>query len=136
MSINYAEIWEFSPEILLVESDKTCSRIACKYLSSAYCSVKCAEVHVEAIDKVFTGPGQFDLIFLDVVSKSTVDIIQMTDLIQTLDPHVPIVAMGSDWIRVLVGDILKRGVIDSLDKPFTQASITEMVKKHCQHLLK
>lgn len=136
MSIKYAEIWDFSPAILLVETDKTCSRIACKFLSSAYCSVKCAEVDEESIDKLFTDHGQYDLIFLDVDSHFLAEIARIAYLMRTLDPHVPIVAMNSEWSKEPVNGLFQHGVIDVLDKPFTKESMIEMVKKHCQHLLK
>lgn len=136
MSIKYAEIWDFPPDILLVGTDKTCSRTACKFLSSAYCSVKCAEVHEEAINKMFKDCVQFDLILLDTDLNLVEHIIHMTDLILTLDPNVPIVALYSEWPKESVNGLFQHGVIDVLETPFTKESMIEMVKKHCQHLLK
>lgn len=132
MSIKYAEIWDFPPDILLVATDKTCSRAACKFLSSAYCSVKCAEVHEEAINQMFKDCVQFDLILLD----TDFNLIHIADLIRTLDPNVPIVALYSEWYNEPTGVFYQQWVTDVLEKPFTKESMIEMVKKHCQHLLK
>ena len=73
-------IWgSHTPRILLVEDDKTCARVGCKFLESFRCHVDIARHGLEAVEKMavagnggsadgISGNGQgYDLILMDII---------------------------------------------------------------------
>ncbi|KAH8668624.1 HSF-type DNA-binding-domain-containing protein [Xylariales sp. PMI_506] len=83
------------PRILLVEDDKTCSRIGSKFLSQYDCGVEVARDGLEAVHKVNGNPNWFDLIFMDIVMPQ-LDGVSATAMIREVQPRIPIIAMTSN----------------------------------------
>jgi osomolarity two-component system response regulator SKN7 len=83
------------PIVLLVEDDKTCSRIGSKFLAQYDCGVEVARDGIEAVNKVNSKPQYYDLIFMDIVMPQ-LDGVSATAMIREVMPNVPIIAMTSN----------------------------------------
>ncbi len=99
------------PRILLVEDDKICARIGCKFLQSFDCGVETAvscnvpksNAHtyklqsdgLEAVNKVNSGPNSFDLILMDIIMPH-LDGVSATVCIREFNATIPIIAMTSN----------------------------------------
>lgn len=101
-------IWgSHTPRILLVEDDKTCARVGCKFLESFRCHVDIARHGLEAVEKMAVagnggsadgpagnGPG-YDLILMDIIMPH-LDGISATVCIRGGGWTGPVVAMTSN----------------------------------------
>lgn len=96
-------IWgPHTPRILLVEDDKTCARVGCKFLESFRCHVDIARHGLEAVEKMNAvgngdgpgGPG-YDLILMDIIMPH-LDGISATVCIRGGGWTGPVVAMTSN----------------------------------------
>lgn len=107
----------------------------CEFLLPAYYSVKCVNIYEEAVDKLFRKTYQFDLGFVDIDSYNSISILHTAMRIRALTTHVVILAINSKWSGENLDLFIPDDIIDISYKPFTQATIVGMVKKHCPHLL-
>ncbi|KAJ4388156.1 kinase-regulated stress-responsive transcription factor skn7 [Gnomoniopsis smithogilvyi] len=123
------------PTVLLVEDDKTCSRIGSKFLSTVDCIVECAQDGEEASNKVNADPERFDLIFMDIIMPKC-DGISATIFIRSVNARVPIIAMTSNIRAEDMETYFHWGMNDILAKPFTKDGMVKILKKYCRHLLK
>lgn len=83
------------PRILLVEDDKTCARVGCKFLQSFQCSVDIARHGLEAVNKINANPNGYDLILMDIIMPH-LDGISATVCIRDINPNIPVIAMTSN----------------------------------------
>lgn len=83
------------PIILLVEDDKTCSRIGSKFLAQYECGVEVARDGLEAVNKVNQKNNYYDLIFMDIIMPQ-LDGVSATAMIREVQPNIPIIAMTSN----------------------------------------
>ncbi|KAF3763625.1 response regulator, partial [Cryphonectria parasitica EP155] len=129
-------IWEErKPRILLVEDDRTCSRIGSKFLHQIECSVELAQNGEEAVNKINSEPDRYDVIFMDIIMPN-MDGVSATVYIRTVSPTVPIIAMTSNIRAEEINHYYQFGMNDTLAKPFTKEGMVKVVKKYCRHMLK
>ncbi|KAI0475458.1 HSF-type DNA-binding-domain-containing protein [Xylariaceae sp. FL0804] len=125
-----------SPVVLLVEDDKTCSRIGSKFLAQYDCGVEVARDGLEAVNKVsHRHQHPYDLIFMDIVMP-TMDGVSATSYIRDMQPNVPIVAMTSNINQQDLERYFHWGMRDVLAKPFTKEGMIGKLRKHLAHLLR
>ncbi|EMR70776.1 putative response regulator-like protein [Eutypa lata UCREL1] len=107
------------PIILLVEDDRTCSRIGSKFLAQYDCGVEVARDGIEAVNKVNQKPSYYDLIFMDIIMPQ-LDGVSATAMIREVMPNVPIIAMTSNINQQDLEMYFHWGMRDVLAKPFTK----------------
>ncbi|ORY68256.1 HSF-type DNA-binding-domain-containing protein [Pseudomassariella vexata] len=123
------------PRILLVEDDKTCSRIGSKFLAQYDCGVEVARDGLEAVNKVNTNPNWFDLIFMDIVMPQ-LDGVSATAMILDAQPRIPIIAMTSNINQQDLEMYFHWGMRDVLAKPFTKDGMIKKLQKHLPGFLR
>ncbi|KAI0017105.1 HSF-type DNA-binding-domain-containing protein [Xylariomycetidae sp. FL0641] len=123
------------PIILLVEDDKTCSRIGAKFLSQYDCGVEVARDGLEAVNKVHSRQHVYDLIFMDIVMPQ-LDGVSATAMIREVQPNTPIVAMTSNINQQDLEMYFHWGMRDVLAKPFTKEGMIGKLRKHLAHFLR
>ncbi|KAI0123716.1 response regulator-like protein [Xylariales sp. AK1849] len=123
------------PRILLVEDDKTCSRIGSKFLAQYDCGVEVARDGLEAVEKVNANPAWFDLIFMDIIMPR-LDGVSATAMIREVSPRVPIIAMTSNINQQDLEMYFHWGMRDVLAKPFTKEGMIGKLKKHLASFLR
>ncbi len=119
------------PRILLVEDDKTCARVGCKFLQSFMCSVDIARHGLEAVNKMNAGPTNYDLILMDIIMPH-LDGISATVCIREIAPTIPVIAMTSNIRADDIEMYFKYGMNDVLPKPFTKEGMLRSLEKHLQ----
>lgn len=123
------------PRILLVEDDKTCSRIGSKFLAQYECGVEVARDGLEAVNKVNANPAWFDLIFMDIVMPQ-LDGVSATAMIRDVAPRIPIIAMTSNINQQDLEMYFHWGMRDVLAKPFTKDGMIGKLKRHLPSFLR
>ncbi|RYP65583.1 hypothetical protein DL771_008237 [Monosporascus sp. 5C6A] len=123
------------PVILLVEDDKTCSRIGSKFLAQYDCGVEVARDGIEAVNKVNQKPNYYDLIFMDIVMPQ-LDGVSATAMIREVMPNVPIIAMTSNINQQDLEMYFHWGMRDVLAKPFTKEGMIGKIRKHLAQFLR
>ncbi|KAI0007864.1 HSF-type DNA-binding-domain-containing protein [Xylariaceae sp. FL0662B] len=123
------------PIILLVEDDKTCSRIGSKFLAQYDCGVEVARDGLEAVNKVNAKHNYFDLIFMDIVMPQ-LDGVSATAMIREVQPNIPIIAMTSNINQQDLEMYFHWGMRDVLAKPFTKEGMIGKLRRHLAHFLR
>ncbi|KAI9745964.1 MAG: kinase-regulated stress-responsive transcription factor skn7 [Claussenomyces sp. TS43310] len=123
------------PRILLVEDDKTCARIGCKFLQNFECGVDTARDGLEAVNKINTSPHSFDLILMDIIMPH-LDGVSATVCIREINPTIPIVAMTSNIRADDIDMYFRYGMNDVLPKPFTKEGMLRTLEKHLSQFKK
>lgn len=122
-------IWgPHTPRILLVEDDKTCARVGCKFLESFRCHVDIARHGLEAVEKMNAvgngdgpgGPG-YDLILMDIIMPH-LDGISATVCIRGGGWTGPVVAMTSNIRADDIEMYFKYGKCESVGRGPSKAS--------------
>ncbi|KAI1871570.1 uncharacterized protein JN550_004564 [Neoarthrinium moseri] len=117
------------PRILLVEDDRTCSRIGSKFLANYDCGVEVARDGLEAVHKVNANPNWYDLIFMDIIMPQ-LDGVSATAMIREVNPRIPIIAMTSNINQQDLDMYFHWGMRDVLAKPFTKEGMIGKLKRH------
>ncbi|KAH9906058.1 HSF-type DNA-binding-domain-containing protein [Xylariomycetidae sp. FL2044] len=129
-------VWgQKKPHVLLVEDDKTCSRIGSKFLMQYDCGVEVARDGLEAVNKVNARQHQYDLIFMDIVMPQ-LDGVSATAMIREVQPNTPIIAMTSNINQQDLEMYFHWGMRDVLAKPFTKEGMIGKIRKHLIHLMR
>ncbi|KXJ90177.1 HSF-type DNA-binding-domain-containing protein [Microdochium bolleyi] len=123
------------PIILLVEDDKTCSRIGSKFLSQYDCGVEVARDGLEAVNKVNNKANYYDLIFMDIVMPQ-LDGVSATAMIREVQPNIPIIAMTSNINQQDLEMYFHWGMRDVLAKPFTKDGMIGKLRRHLASFLR
>ncbi|KAI1762302.1 HSF-type DNA-binding-domain-containing protein [Hypoxylon sp. FL1150] len=123
------------PVVLLVEDDRTCSRIGSKFLSQYDCGVEVARDGLEAVNKVNAKQHYYDLIFMDIIMPQ-LDGVSATAMIREVQPNTPIIAMTSNINQQDIEMYFHWGMRDVLAKPFTKEGMIGKLRKHLAHFLR
>ncbi|KAI1497287.1 HSF-type DNA-binding-domain-containing protein [Biscogniauxia marginata] len=123
------------PIVLLVEDDKTCSRIGSKFLTQYDCGVEVARDGLEAVNKVNSRQHAYDLIFMDIIMPQ-LDGVSATAMIREVQPNTPIVAMTSNINQQDLEMYFHWGMRDVLAKPFTKEGMIGKLRKHLVNMLR
>ncbi|KAI0594207.1 HSF-type DNA-binding-domain-containing protein [Biscogniauxia sp. FL1348] len=123
------------PIVLLVEDDRTCSRIGSKFLSQYDCGVEVARDGLEAVNKVNSRQNVYDLIFMDIIMPQ-LDGVSATAMIREVQPNTPIIAMTSNINQQDLESYFHWGMRDVLAKPFTKEGMIGKLRKHLAHFLR
>ncbi|KAI1343686.1 HSF-type DNA-binding-domain-containing protein [Xylariaceae sp. FL0016] len=125
------------PIVLLVEDDKTCSRIGSKFLSQYDCGVEVARDGLEAVNTVNSRQHPFDLIFMDIVMPE-LDGVSATVMIREQPQYrkIPIIAMTSNINQQDLEMYFHWGMRDVLAKPFTKEGMIGKLRKHLVALMR
>ncbi|KAI0114234.1 HSF-type DNA-binding-domain-containing protein [Hypoxylon sp. NC0597] len=123
------------PIVLLVEDDKTCSRIGSKFLAQYDCGVEVARDGLEAVNKVNAKQHYYDLIFMDIVMPQ-LDGVSATAMIREVQPNTPIIAMTSNINQQDLEMYFHWGMRDVLAKPFTKEGMIGKLRKHLANFLR
>jgi len=123
------------PIILLVEDDKTCSRIGSKFLAQYECGVEVARDGLEAVNKVNQKNNYYDLIFMDIIMPQ-LDGVSATAMIREVQPNIPIIAMTSNINQQDLEMYFHWGMRDVLAKPFTKDGMIGKLRRHLASFLR
>ncbi|KAI2635750.1 HSF-type DNA-binding-domain-containing protein [Hypomontagnella submonticulosa] len=123
------------PIVLLVEDDRTCSRIGSKFLAQYECGVEVARDGLEAVNKVNAKQHYYDLIFMDIVMPQ-LDGVSATAMIREVQPNTPIIAMTSNINQQDLEMYFHWGMRDVLAKPFTKEGMIGKLRKHLASFLR
>ncbi|CAJ2509236.1 Uu.00g142620.m01.CDS01 [Anthostomella pinea] len=123
------------PIVLLVEDDRTCSRIGSKFLNQYDCGVEVARDGLEAVNKVNAKQHAYDLIFMDIVMPQ-LDGVSATAMIREVHPNTPIIAMTSNINQQDLEMYFHWGMRDVLAKPFTKEGMIGKLRKHLVNFLR
>ncbi|KAI2467361.1 HSF-type DNA-binding-domain-containing protein [Annulohypoxylon bovei var. microspora] len=123
------------PIVLLVEDDRTCSRIGSKFLAQYDCGVEVARDGLEAVNKVNAKHHYYDLIFMDIVMPQ-LDGVSATAMIREVQPNTPIIAMTSNINQQDLEMYFHWGMRDVLAKPFTKEGMIGKLRKHLANFMR
>ncbi|KAI0122711.1 HSF-type DNA-binding-domain-containing protein [Daldinia grandis] len=123
------------PVVLLVEDDRTCSRIGSKFLAQYDCGVEIARDGLEAVNKVNAKQHYYDLIFMDIIMPQ-LDGVSATAMIREVQPNTPIIAMTSNINQQDLETYFHWGMRDVLAKPFTKEGMIGKLRKHLANFLR
>ncbi|KAI1204220.1 HSF-type DNA-binding-domain-containing protein [Annulohypoxylon truncatum] len=123
------------PVVLLVEDDRTCSRIGSKFLAQYDCGVEVARDGLEAVNKVNAKQHYYDLIFMDIVMPQ-LDGVSATAMIREVQPNTPIIAMTSNINQQDLEMYFHWGMRDVLAKPFTKEGMIGKLRKHLANFMR
>lgn len=126
-SLNGKDIYPV--HILLVEDNPVNQNLAKIMLTKGGCHVEVANNGKEAVDKLTSVPGKFDLIFMDI-QMPEMDGIEATKTIRDKGfGSIPIIAMTAHAIKNDRGKCLETGMNDYVSKPIKKEVVFEMIKK-------
>jgi CheY-like chemotaxis protein len=118
-----------STRILLVEDNPINRKLAQRLLTKAGYQVKVVNNGVEAVSIFTSGPGQFDIIFMDV-QMPEMDGKEATRVLRSKGfAQIPIIAMTAQAMKGDREKCLEAGMNDYISKPIKREAVITMVKK-------
>jgi len=125
-----------SIRILLVEDNLINRKLAQRLLTKAGFQVKAANNGEEAVNIYTSGPGQFDIIFMDVQMPG-MDGIEATRVLRSKGfAQIPIIAMTAQAMKGDREKCLEAGMNDYISKPIKGEAVIAMVKKWASYEIK
>ncbi|KAI7819610.1 hypothetical protein BC939DRAFT_253221 [Gamsiella multidivaricata] len=123
--------WSMPPKVLLVEDDDISRRLSSRLLQIFGCPFDVAEDGVAAVGKM--SHQKYDIVLMDIMMPK-LDGVSATTQIRQFDAMTPIISMTSNTTTNDIMTYFANGMNDILPKPFSKASLLNMLEKHCQHL--
>ncbi|MCX6582278.1 MAG: response regulator [Candidatus Aminicenantes bacterium] len=115
--------------ILLVEDNLINQKLARYMLSREGHRLEVAENGKEAVEKFLVGPGDFDLILMDI-QMPEMDGREAARIIRSKGfSHIPIIAMTAESMKGDREKCLAAGMNDYISKPINREEVLEMIKK-------
>jgi len=110
--------------ILIVDDEEYIRKVAERYLNLQGYETKTASNGVEGI-KAYN-EGEFDLVIADLI-MTPINGIQMFNEIRTLNPKARVIIMSGFQDDDQIGDLMKRGAMGFIPKPFDLQKLGEMI---------
>ncbi len=114
--------------LLLIEDEPAVRRVVRLHLESEGYTVESAADGASGIELFHRNPKNFDLVLLDIILPR-MDGSGVFDALKTADPAVKIILLSGHTGDVAVAELIKRGAVDFLRKPFTLSSLSAAVGK-------
>jgi signal transduction histidine kinase/DNA-binding response OmpR family regulator len=115
--------------ILLVEDNLINQKLARYMLSKEGYRLDVAENGKEAVDKFLVGPGDYDIILMDI-QMPEMDGREAARIIRSKGfTHIPIIAMTAESMKGDREKCLAAGMNDYISKPINREEVLEMIKK-------
>ncbi|KAI3646093.1 hypothetical protein MP228_009021 [Amoeboaphelidium protococcarum] len=124
--------WTSAPKVLLVEDDPTCRTLSSKLLQIFGCKFDVVTDGLAAVNKM--NFDKYDLVLMDIMMP-TLDGVSATHHIRQFDKLTPIISMTGNTTERDLKVYLNTGMTDILPKPFSKASLLDILERYCSHLV-
>lgn len=114
--------------ILLIEDELAVRRVVRLHLTSRGYYVESAQNGPSGIDIFNRQNGDFDLVLLDLILPR-MDGATVFDALRALKPNIKILLLSGHSGNIAVPDLISRGAVDFVAKPFTLTALSNAVEK-------
>ncbi len=114
--------------ILIIDDDRHMRNACLRVLSKSGWSVVCAESGEEGLNEIRSSAEKIDVVLLDQLmpGMSGMDAL---DEIQSMNPKLPVVIVTGSATADTTAEIIRRGAVGCLPKPFTPEELRTVVAK-------
>ncbi len=112
--------------ILLAEDDRNLGDVLKKEIEEENCSIDLVHDGVEAVLRFIDNP--YDMVLLDV-SMPRLDGISALMIMKKLNPRVAVIAFSGNANQEQIAEVLKKGAVKCLRKPFEIAELRGWIKE-------